>query len=64
MPGGVDALYRLNEETVGPDPDRLAVGVLLALPPGSGSGRAGADGLYGRKVPDIRRQYRILYGTR
>lgn len=41
VPGGVDVLYRLNEEVVGPDPDRLAVGVLLALPPNSGSGRAG-----------------------
>ncbi|WP_440572356.1 transglycosylase family protein [Streptomyces sp. KR2] len=41
VPGGVEGLYRLNEETVGPDPDLLAVGLLLALPPGSGSGRAG-----------------------
>lgn len=41
VPGGVEGLYRLNEKTVGPDPDLLAVGVLLALPPGSGSGRAG-----------------------
>ncbi|MFE2378190.1 transglycosylase family protein [Streptomyces sp. NPDC059398] len=35
--GGWSALYRTNARTVGPHPDRLAVGTRLALPAGTGA---------------------------
>ncbi|MEV6650718.1 transglycosylase family protein [Streptomyces sp. NPDC051219] len=37
--GGWRVLYRANAKVIGPSPDRLAVGALLALPKGAGTGR-------------------------
>ncbi|MCP3821970.1 LysM peptidoglycan-binding domain-containing protein [Streptomyces sp. A3M-1-3] len=37
--GGWTALYQANAKVIGPSPDRLAAGVMLALPEDAGSGR-------------------------
>lgn len=38
--GGWQALYQLNKQVVGKDPDRLNPGMMLSLPKGAASGRA------------------------
>ncbi|MGI5199230.1 transglycosylase family protein [Streptomyces sp. CA-288835] len=51
--GGWQALYQLNKQTVGKDPDRLIPGMMLSLPKGAASGRAVTPGpvLMGPPLP-------------
>jgi hypothetical protein len=45
--GGWKALYKANEQMVGPHPNRLSIGTLLVIPKGSGGVRVSAPAQFG-----------------